>query len=98
MDHYARAAELARRLGRPEVEMEMLWAEWAAFDTACDFERARPVAERFHARAAGSDDPLVQMTGYATWGIQCWHDGDLTGAYEAFTQADRPGRSWLPAR
>ena len=87
MEHYSRAADLARRLGRPEVELEMLWADWAAFDTACDFERARPVADRFRARAATSDDPVVRMTGFTTWAIQCWHDGDMLGSAAAFEEA-----------
>ena len=87
MAHYARGADLARRLGRADVELEMLWAEWAAHETACDFEQARPAAERFRARAEESDDPLVQMTGYATWAIQCWHDGDLRSSHESFGRA-----------
>ena len=95
MEHYARAAELARRLGRPEVELEMLWAEWAAFDTACDFERARPVADRFRAWAATAEDPVVRMTGFTTWAIQCWHDGDMWGAAEAF-EAASAAREHLP--
>jgi DNA-binding SARP family transcriptional activator len=88
MEHYGRGAELARRLGRWDAELEMLWAEWAGYDTACDFDRGRPIAEAFRARAVGSRDALEQMVGFTTWAIQCWHDGDVTGAYEAFTAAE----------
>jgi DNA-binding SARP family transcriptional activator/tetratricopeptide (TPR) repeat protein len=87
MDYYQRAAELARRLDRREVELEMVWAEWAAHDTSCDFDRARPVAEQIAALGRESDDPLVQLAGATTWAIQCWHDGDLRGSFEAFARA-----------
>jgi DNA-binding SARP family transcriptional activator len=87
MDHYQRGAELARRLGRSDVELEMVWAEWAAHDTSCDFDRARPVAEQLAALGRESEDPLVRLAGATTWGIQCWHDGDLRGSFEAFARA-----------
>jgi DNA-binding SARP family transcriptional activator len=87
MDHYQRGAELARRLGRSDVELEMVWAEWAAHDTSCDFERARPVAEQLAALGRESEDPLVRLAGATTWAIQCWHDGDLRGSFDAFARA-----------
>lgn len=82
--HYERGAELARRLGRHEIEVEMQWAEWAGYDTACEFDRARPIAVRFREWAASSDDPVVQLAGFTAWAIQCWHDGDLTQSADTF--------------
>lgn len=87
LDHYARGAELARRLGRHEVELEMHWAEWAGHSTGCDLDRARPIAERFQAWAADSDDNLVKLAGLTAWAIQCWHDGDLSESAAAFALA-----------
>lgn len=82
--HYPRGAELARRLGRHEIELEMQWAEWAGHDTACDFDRARPVATRFRDWAATSGDPVVELAGFTAWAIQCWHDGDVTESAATF--------------
>ncbi|HRE03301.1 MAG TPA: AAA family ATPase, partial [Ilumatobacteraceae bacterium] len=82
--HYRRGAELARLLGRHDVEVEMQWAEWAANDTACEFDRARPVAIRFREWAASSDDPVVRLAGSTAWAIQCWHDGALAESAAAF--------------
>ena len=86
LEYYPRGIELARRLGRSEVELEMQWCEWAGYDTSCEFERARPVAERFRARADVSDDPMVRATGYLAAAIQAWHDGDLRESARRFDQ------------
>lgn len=91
--HYRRGAELARRLGRPDVELEMQWGEWAGYDTTCDFERARPIARDFRSWAEEADDPLVQVAGFTAWAIQCWHDGDLRGAAAGFASAAAPRAS-----
>lgn len=87
LEHYRRGAELASRLGRHDIELEMQWAEWAGYDTACDFDRARPAAVRFRTWAASSDDPVVKLAGYTAWAIQSWHDGDLTESAAMFALA-----------
>lgn len=85
--HYQRGAELANRLGRHEIEVEMQWAEWAGYDTACEFDRARPIAVRFREWAESTADPVVRLAGFTAWAIQCWHDGDLTESAETFDLA-----------
>lgn len=84
LPYYQRGAELADRLGRGDIEVEMQWAEWAAHDTACAFDRARPVAMRFRDWATSSNDPVVQLAGLTAWAIQCWHDGDLAESAATF--------------
>lgn len=96
LDHYTRGAELAERLGRGEVALDMQWAEWAGYDTACDFDRARPVAERFRDRAEASEDPLVRIAGFTAWAIRCWHDGDLVGSADAFATVAAARSELLP--
>ncbi|MHB1138670.1 MAG: ATP-binding protein [Microthrixaceae bacterium] len=95
--HYERGAELARRLGRHGVELDMQRAEWASHATSCDLERARPVADRFRSRAEESDDPMIRLAGFTTWGIQCWHDGKLVESAEYLARA-RDHRSAVAAR
>lgn len=95
--HYERAAELARRLGRHDVELDMQRGEWASHATSCDLERARPVAEWFRSQAEESDDPMVRLAGFSTWAIQCWHDGKLTESSEYLDRA-REARSAVAPR
>lgn len=85
--HYERATELARRLGRHEVELDMQRAEWASHAISCDLERARPVADRFRTRAEESDVAMIRLAGFSTWGIQCWHDGNLAESAEYLARA-----------
>ena len=58
LDHYARGAELARRLGRPEIELEMQWGEWAGYDTKCEEEDA--AVDREQAAHEVGDDLRTQ--------------------------------------
>ena len=71
---------LASRLGRTDVEMELLWAKWAMADTACDFATAGPIALRFKDIADTSTDPRERAFGLHVWGIQCWHEGRIPDA------------------
>lgn len=84
--HYARGAELARQLQRPDVELQLQWNEWSGACAACDFDGARPIADRFREWAATSDDPLVQFAGLTAWAIQRWYDGDIGAAHDAIAQ------------
>ena len=47
--HLRRAQDLARRTGRPEILARLLWTEWAAYDSMCDYARSEPIALRLHA-------------------------------------------------
>ncbi len=87
LDHYERAAELAHRLGRDDVELEMQWAQWAGLCTSCQFDQARPIAQRFRDRAMASDDGLAKFTGLTVWAIQSWHEGDLSESAATFELA-----------
>lgn len=96
LEHYRRGTELAHQLGRHDIELEMQWAEWAGYDTACDFDRARPAAVRFRSRAASSDDPVVKLAGNTAWAIQSWHDGDLAESAAMFALATGAGTPLEP--
>ena len=95
-DHYARGAELARELRRPDVELQVQWNEWSGCCAASDFDGARPVADRLRERAAESNDRLIQFAGLTAWAIQSWYDGDLTTAHEAAAQLAAFRRSVAP--
>jgi hypothetical protein len=83
-----RGKELAVRLGADDLLLNLEWAEWAAADTACDFPRADPIAERFRAMAedATLDEVVKLVLGHGVWGIHCWHHGRID---EAVAHLDR---------
>ena len=83
--HLRRAKELARRSERVDILARLLWTEWAAYDSMCDFDRSGAVALQLHELGTGSSDPLVQVTGLASLGISRWHRGEVG---EASTMLD----------
>ena len=83
--HLRRAKELARRSERVDILARLLWTEWAAYDSMCDFDRSDAVALQLHELGTGSSDPLVQVTGLASLGISRWHRGEVG---EASTMLD----------
>jgi DNA-binding SARP family transcriptional activator len=91
--HLRRAKELARRADRPDVLARLLWTEWAAYDTRCDFARSEAIARALHELAEGSDDPLVRVTGLASMGATRWHRGDITEATGLYDEAVRVGEA-----
>ena len=90
-DLLERGEALARRLGREDLERELLWARWAMYDTACDTEHADPIAERFRALAEGSTDPALRRFGLQVWGITLWHRGELLASRDAFDRGHEAG-------
>ncbi len=89
--HLRRAQELAQRTGRPDILARLLWTEWAAHDSLCDYARSEPIALRLHALAEETDDPLVRVTGLASLGIARWHQGRLTEASALLDEAVQVG-------
>jgi DNA-binding SARP family transcriptional activator len=77
-----RALELARRTDRLDVLEELLWAEWAAASTACEFAVAEPLAARLLALGRESESDSARSLGFGAWGIHCWHVGRITEACE----------------
>jgi DNA-binding SARP family transcriptional activator len=84
---YRRGQELARVVGRRDILHEMLWVDWGAADTACDFDRGRPLAVYFRDMAEATDDPFERMLGRCVWAIQCWHEGRIDEARRYFDDA-----------
>jgi DNA-binding SARP family transcriptional activator/tetratricopeptide (TPR) repeat protein len=89
--HLRRAKDLAARAGRVEILARLLWTEWAAHDTRCDFRRSGAVAEQLHTLAEQTDDPLVRVTGLASLGIARWHGGQVSEAVDLLDEAVRVG-------
>jgi DNA-binding SARP family transcriptional activator len=86
-----RAKHLAQRAGRVDILARLLWTEWAAYDTRCDFERSDAIAEVLHELGDDSDDPLVRVTGLGSLGISRWHRGHVAEASALLDEAVRVG-------
>jgi DNA-binding SARP family transcriptional activator len=83
----ARARHLAEQVGRPDVFVNLLWAEWAAASTASDVRRSDPLVDELRELARGSDDPALQAIVHCAWGIQCWERGRMTEAADNLDRA-----------
>ena len=91
-----RAKDLAQRAGRVDGLARLLWTEWAAYDTRCDFVRSGVLAEQLRDLAEGSDDPLVRVTGLGSLGINRWHAGAVAEAAALLDEAVQVGSDARP--
>ena len=89
--HLRRGQDLARRTARPDILARILWTEWAAYDSRCDYGRSDPIAEVLDALSSETDDALVRVTGRASLGISNWHQGRLTEASALLDEAVQVG-------
>jgi DNA-binding SARP family transcriptional activator len=89
--HLRRAKELARRIERGDILTRLLWTEWAAYDTMCDFERSDAVADQLWELASDSDDPLVRAAGLSAVGIGHWHHGRVSEGSARLDEAVEAG-------
>jgi DNA-binding SARP family transcriptional activator len=87
--HLQRAKELAQRAGRADIHARLLWAEWAAYDTRCDFDRSDAIAQQLHQLGGRGDEPLARITGLASLGISRWHRGHVGEASALLDEACR---------
>ena len=87
--HLRRAKELAQRAGRADIHARLLWAEWAAYDTRCDFDRSDTIAQQLHELGGQGDEPLARITGLASLGINRWHRGHVGEASALLDDACR---------
>ena len=87
--HLRRAKELAQRAGRTDIHARVLWAEWAAYDTRCDFDRSDAIARQLHELGERGDEPLARITGLASLGISRWHRGRVGEASALLDDACR---------
>ena len=94
--HLRRAKELAERAGRADILARLLWAEWAAYDTRCDFDRSDAIAERLHELGERSGEPLARITGLASLGISRWHRGRVAEASELLDDACAAAADTVP--
>ncbi len=85
--HLRRAQDLAQRTDRPDILARLLWTEWAAYDSRCDYARSDAIAVRLDALSAETDDALVRVTGRASLGISRWHQGRLAEAAALLDEA-----------
>ncbi|HEX6238298.1 MAG TPA: BTAD domain-containing putative transcriptional regulator [Acidimicrobiales bacterium] len=97
--HLARAKDLARRAGRMETLVRLLWTEWAAFDAQCDLDRSEQVAAEIGALADQVDEPLATVASLASRGLSRWHRGSVAEAASLIDEAARLASEVdLPAR
>jgi DNA-binding SARP family transcriptional activator len=87
--HLRRAKELAQRADRADIHARLLWAEWAAYDTRCDFDRSDAIAQQLHELGARGYEPLARITGLASLGISRWHRGHVGEASALLDDACR---------
>ena len=85
---YERATRLARRAGRDDLLVELLWAEWSVHSITGGFARGRELADQLHAVGQASADPVLRMAGLAANGIQCWDEGRITDMRANLAEAD----------
>ena len=75
-----RAEYLALSLGRTDLYLGLLFAQWGAAATSGDVPTAQRLGMRIRAHAQGNDDPVVQVLGETVWAITCWHLGRMVEA------------------
>jgi DNA-binding SARP family transcriptional activator len=96
--HLRRAKELAVRIDRPDILARLLWTEWAAYDTMCDFDRSDALARQLFDLAGESEDPMAQVAGMAAMAISRWHHGVVGEASDLMDKAVAAGSAvQLPA-
>lgn len=75
-----RAEGLARRSGRTDLYLGLLFAHFSVAATSGDVPTAQQLAERMRDHARGHRDPVVRVLGQTVWAIICWHLGRMTEA------------------
>jgi DNA-binding SARP family transcriptional activator len=92
----ARGKELAEQTGRARELINLLWAEWAGLDVACEYELADPIAVDLLALSHESPAPIATVIGHTAYGISCWHRGAVREGSEHMDLASDASRR-LPA-
>jgi DNA-binding SARP family transcriptional activator len=77
-----RGKQLAEETGSTRELVNLLWAEWAGVDVACQFDRGDPIAEELLALSQRSDVAVAPVLGHTAYGISRWHHGDLLASAE----------------
>ncbi|MFI5934064.1 AAA family ATPase [Actinoplanes sp. NPDC051494] len=80
-DLLERAEHLARSLGRDVQAAALLYARWAAYAQAMEFDRGAPLARRLLRQGEAATDPFVLACGLQAWGIHQWDMGDIDEAF-----------------
>ena len=91
-----RGKQLAEQLDRAPELVNLLWAEWAGVDVACQFEQGDPIAEELLDLAELTEVPVAPVLGHTAYGISRWHHGDLIAAAEHLDAA-RKAADAVPA-
>ncbi|MGH9263839.1 MAG: BTAD domain-containing putative transcriptional regulator, partial [Acidimicrobiales bacterium] len=91
-----RGKQLAEQLGRAPELVNLLWAEWAGLDVACQFDQGDPIAEELLDLSRVTDVAVAPILGHTAYGISRWHHGDLPAAAEHLDAA-RDAADAMPA-
>ncbi|HTI75660.1 MAG TPA: AAA family ATPase [Mycobacterium sp.] len=79
---YARACELARKVGSAPELFPALWGFWYSHLAQGDMHRARVLAVEFLAQSEQQDDPLIRAIGHRMLANTAWWAGELAEARE----------------
>jgi DNA-binding SARP family transcriptional activator len=86
-DLVRRARELARSTDRPDILLDVIWADWAGCDTGGEPNRAERLVQEAEVLVAGMDDPLLQAGVASMRAFNERHFGRMQSAYEQVTRA-----------
>jgi DNA-binding SARP family transcriptional activator len=87
---------LAEQSGSTLELLNLLWAEWAGLDVACQFAAADPIADELLALAGHTEVAEAPVLGHTAYGISRWHHGDLVAAAEHLDLATRAAEAIPP--
>ncbi len=86
-DLVRRARELAGTTDRPDILLDVIWADWAGCDTGGEPNRAERLVQEAESLVAGIGDPLLQAGVASMRAFNERHFGRMQNAYEQVTRA-----------
>ncbi len=82
-----RARELARATDRPDILLDVIWADWAGCDTGGQPDRAERLVVEAEMLVAGIDDPLLQAGVASMRAFSERHFGRMTQSSQEMERA-----------
>ena len=91
-----RAEGLARRSGRTDLYLGLLFAHFSVAATSGDVPTAQQLGERIRDHATDHPDPVVRVLGQTVWAITCWHLGRMAEADRLMASAQQEVAGFAP--
>ena len=83
---FARARELANRVGDASARLSAYYGLWAGHQIRCEPEPMREIAELFLREATARPDCPEALVGHRIFGHTCWYFGDFAEAWTMRSQ------------